>query len=84
MTPLLGDADEAKDRVQQGIRFDRSISLGTLLTLVTVVISAIVAYKGVIRQFDHIERAAVKSDVMWEHFIREHNDISADDLRSVR
>lgn len=84
MTPLLEEPDETESRIQQGIRFDRSISLGTLLTLGTVIVSAIIAYKGIISQFDHIERAAIKSDVMWEHFIREHSDISADDLRSVR
>jgi hypothetical protein len=75
---------EANDRRSKHFRFERSINLGTLITIGGGFLTALLFYQGIISRLDHIERAAVKADVMWEHFMREHQDISTDDLRALR
>lgn len=84
MSMVSNEEKTQMDRRRNVLRFDRSISLGTLITLIGSIITALLAYRGVIDHLDHIERSAIKSDVMWEHFIREHSDISPDDLKAVR
>lgn len=85
MTILHDDTEEdTQDRRSKHFRFERSVNLGTIITMLGGLITAFVAYQGIAGRFDHIERAAIKADIMWEHFIKEHEDISGEDLRAIR
>lgn len=72
------------NRRSNNFRLERSISIGSIISLIALLVAITSAYNGIISRFDHYERAAIKSDVMWEHFIREHTDISQDELQRVR
>jgi hypothetical protein len=80
----LPDDQNSGDRRKDIFRFERSISLGTVISLLVLLFSIISAYSSIVSRIDHYERAAVKSDIMWEHWIREHQDISSSDWEKVR
>jgi hypothetical protein len=84
MTELESHESIKTARDTNKFRFERSFNLGSIVTILGGLITAFAAYRGISTQLDHIERAALKSDVMWEHFVREHQDISYEDLKQVR
>ncbi len=72
---------ESVDRSRNKFRFDRSINLGNLIALTILVASIVIAYNSYQQDQVRYRKAAERIDILWQHFLKEHNDITYDEYR---
>lgn len=86
MTTITDEQEESisQNRRSNSFRFERSFNVGTIVSLIALLVAITTAYNGIISRFDHYDRSAIKSDIMWEHFVREHTDINSSDYERLR
>lgn len=64
-----GDQRDDPDERRHGLRFDKSISLGTVLTIISLITAS---YMSVSRIIDSIQESQVKVNIMWQQFLVDH------------
>ena len=78
------DSHSAQTKDSSQFRFDRSVSIGNILSILVLLVAIISAYNNIIRAVDKYNRSQVRTDVMWRHFITVHPDESANSDGSLR
>jgi hypothetical protein len=63
------------------VRFDKTISLGTIISTIVLALTILNATGRVITT---VRVAIIRSEIMWAHFVREHKDITADEFIQSR
>lgn len=75
-----GTIDVPERRGTNRFRIDRSISLGNILTLIILLWTIFNQSSKIISEFNDSHK---KTNIMWEHFIREDKDLTPDDRNLI-
>lgn len=73
-----------KNRSNHKFFFDRSINFGNLLALIGVIFTIIIVYNQYRDDLVKFRKAVLRTEIMWEYFIKEHTDINQYDIEKGR
>lgn len=67
------EIEKKKDRRSNRLRIDKSFNIGNILGIIAVIWSI---YQGIESVKTDFRVTSARVTIMWEHFKREHNDIT--------
>lgn len=68
-----GSIEVSKRRRGDTFRFDRSISVGNILTIIVILWSV---YTGAKKVVTELRLTEIRTNIMWDHFVKEHQDLT--------
>lgn len=68
------EKEDKSDRRGNKLRLDRSFNIGNILGIIAVIWSI---YQGIESIKSDFRVTSARVTIMWEHFKREHNDVTA-------
>lgn len=72
-TELAEAKEKRQDRRNNRFRFDKSVTLGSILSVCTMLYALYTGVESIKNEFRITNQRVT---IMWEHFKREHNDIT--------